>query len=324
MRIKFFILFFFIYVSCFSKSLNVKTFGAIGDGINDDWYGIQKAVNHAFENSYDTLIIPSGKYLISKTLVISGSNLVIIGAKDGESLLEKSGNPGWWGDLMYICGKIPSFKYFDENNNEYYYKGEKVYSTNLVIANLSFKSYSTKNERINNLGIVNSKNVFVKDCSFLESANTNVAIVNDLSKFDNINIRIINCSFDNAKTHNLRVLSMNEGNFVNNTVYVENSVFCRTGVTKNKELSSEKVHIWYRGGKLNTKTALEIRNSYFDDSGVVHSTGNSNDLKIKDSFLGKGYIISNNSKFYPKSKVYVENVETGVYAIKKILGIKND
>lgn len=53
--------------------LNAKWFGAKGNGIADDWYSIQKAINYILANSAAgrTLYFPSGTYLISRPLIIA-------------------------------------------------------------------------------------------------------------------------------------------------------------------------------------------------------------------------------------------------------------
>ena len=64
----------------FASWLNVKTvFGAKGDGVTDDTAALQAALN-SIANSHYVLWIPSGNYLISKTLAVTSvSNLTILG-----------------------------------------------------------------------------------------------------------------------------------------------------------------------------------------------------------------------------------------------------
>lgn len=52
--------------------INVKDFGAVGDGVADDTAPIQQALN--YENA--TVIIPEGNYRITKTLVVSSHSIV--------------------------------------------------------------------------------------------------------------------------------------------------------------------------------------------------------------------------------------------------------
>lgn len=50
-------------------TINVKQFGAKGDGVTDDIQAIQNAIN-----DYDNVYIPSGRYSISKSIIIESSN----------------------------------------------------------------------------------------------------------------------------------------------------------------------------------------------------------------------------------------------------------
>lgn len=59
----------------YSGAVNVKWFGAKGDGIADDTIAIQSALNCSIRNAY----FPIGVYLISSTLVTSGLYQSIIG-----------------------------------------------------------------------------------------------------------------------------------------------------------------------------------------------------------------------------------------------------
>lgn len=68
--------------------VNVKSFGAKGDGITDDTVAIQNAVNHLAENGGGTIKIPSGEYLVSEKITLNGSNITFTG--DGYSSHVKS------------------------------------------------------------------------------------------------------------------------------------------------------------------------------------------------------------------------------------------
>lgn len=51
--------------------VNVKDFGAVGDGVTDDVYGIQWALNYAYtEHGGGTVILPPGNYVVSGNLEI--------------------------------------------------------------------------------------------------------------------------------------------------------------------------------------------------------------------------------------------------------------
>lgn len=66
---------------------NVKSFGAKGDGINDDTGEIQQAID-----SGNIIFFPKGTYKITSELIIP-SNIKIIGEVDGSSILDFSSMP---------------------------------------------------------------------------------------------------------------------------------------------------------------------------------------------------------------------------------------
>jgi len=71
--------------------INVKDFGAVGDGVADDTAAIQAALIHA-QAIGKTCYIPSGRYLITSKLTISGNNLSIIGDGDSRSIIYTTSN----------------------------------------------------------------------------------------------------------------------------------------------------------------------------------------------------------------------------------------
>jgi hypothetical protein len=63
----------------FADVVNVKDFGAVGDGVADDTAAIQAAINFTASRNGGYINIPSGVYKISNTLSITTSNIKIIG-----------------------------------------------------------------------------------------------------------------------------------------------------------------------------------------------------------------------------------------------------
>lgn len=69
-----------------SSVINVKQFGAKGDGIADDWYSIQISIVYAKNNGL-SVYIPDGKYIISKTIFATASNMQLATTSiNGENL----------------------------------------------------------------------------------------------------------------------------------------------------------------------------------------------------------------------------------------------
>lgn len=71
--------------------INVKSFGAIGDGVADDTAALQTAIYNS-----NTLFIPKGNYKITQSLEISGSNIKIFGEKGSKIYSDNTDN------LMYF------------------------------------------------------------------------------------------------------------------------------------------------------------------------------------------------------------------------------
>jgi hypothetical protein len=87
----------------FASWLNVKTvFGAKGDGVTDDTAALQAALNSIAQSHY-VLWIPSGNYLISSPLTITGvSNVTILGEDPRTTTILWGGPQG--GTMLTLAG----------------------------------------------------------------------------------------------------------------------------------------------------------------------------------------------------------------------------
>ena len=52
--------------------VNIKDFGAVGDGVTDDRAAIQAAVDHAVTKKQSGILIPSGTYRVSRASASGG------------------------------------------------------------------------------------------------------------------------------------------------------------------------------------------------------------------------------------------------------------
>lgn len=81
-----------------AQVINVKTFGAKGDGITDDTQSIQKALNAAakevgIENGTDEIVyLPNGTYLISDTLLWQHKRIILQGQNREKTILKLKDN----------------------------------------------------------------------------------------------------------------------------------------------------------------------------------------------------------------------------------------
>src|SRR5450631_3918885 len=53
--------------------INIKNYGAVGDGVTDDATSIQNAINHANSLGGGTIFFPSGTYIIGTTILMYSS-----------------------------------------------------------------------------------------------------------------------------------------------------------------------------------------------------------------------------------------------------------
>lgn len=55
--------------------INVKIFGAKGDGVTDDTASIQSAIDYANDNKINKVFIPPGQYIVSSTITTGGCSI---------------------------------------------------------------------------------------------------------------------------------------------------------------------------------------------------------------------------------------------------------
>ncbi len=303
-------------------SISVVDFGALGDGVNDDWESIQRSIDFVAIRGGGTIYFPKGEYVVyDKSLLIWGKNITITGESLFKTFIIKKGLAGWWGDAVGIVGKVNGEKYyggFGKTNYKSFimYDSETIPAENIIIENISIK---TENDIIskyaNNLGIINSRNVIIRNSRFINAPQTNIAIVNDTEKFSNANILLENCLLEGASGHNLRVISYNQGVRLGNDVQVINVTFRNiNSISTLNELSGKKVHIWFRNGKNAPNVSLKINNSDFDDSGDIVSTIYAKGLQIQKSFV-RGRIDlrpSNSQKVIIRGNIFSAGIKESI------------
>jgi len=99
----------------FADVVNVKDFGAEGDGVTDDTTAIQAAIDNG-----GSIFIPVGTYKITTALTISDSNLVISG----------------YGATLHMVGNTGDFEQYE--CNAIVFNGSTATQKNIVIEGLKF------------------------------------------------------------------------------------------------------------------------------------------------------------------------------------------
>lgn len=140
----------------YNQSINIKQFGAYGDGIHDDTVSLQKALDFAYHltnaSNYNSLkvFMPKGKYLISDGLNLTSSSLN--GSELSNIMIEGEGQ----GATVIITN-------FVENENAIFLNA----SSKFTLKNLSFKNISNNNVDVTAIKISGSsmlidlENIFV-------------------------------------------------------------------------------------------------------------------------------------------------------------------
>lgn len=86
----------------FRNVLNVKDYGAKGDGITDDRLTIQAALNAAHDAGGGIVFVPAGHYIVSKCIIV-GDNCFLVGCGAG-SVIELTDLQPFWGTAIGIVG----------------------------------------------------------------------------------------------------------------------------------------------------------------------------------------------------------------------------
>jgi len=122
--------------------VNVKDFGAKGDGIADDSKAINNAVTGLITLGKSTLFFPRGSYKISSTIRLHGNKIEIIG-ESAQSTILKADHVV---DILATNGKI---------------------NDSLIIRNIGFDVKSTKSAAIRVLGsVLQDRPTLIEHCDF--------------------------------------------------------------------------------------------------------------------------------------------------------------
>lgn len=91
--------------------VNVKDYGAVGDGMHDDTAAIQAAIDTAEASGGGIVFIPAGTYIVSSTLVVDRSRVHIVGAGMGATTLKAS---------AFVTGTILRFTGLSTTSRNFY------------------------------------------------------------------------------------------------------------------------------------------------------------------------------------------------------------
>lgn len=134
-----------LYATLINDVVNVKQFGAKGDGITDDTTSFQNAINYAYHltspslyNSYK-ISIPKGKYLITSELTFTSSTLS--GSEHSNIVVEGEGQ----GSSVIISNFLSNGSVFNLDA-----------STKFSVKDISFKNTSNSDVKVTAISITNA------------------------------------------------------------------------------------------------------------------------------------------------------------------------
>lgn len=219
-----------------SQFVNVKEYGAVGDGVTDDSTAIQSAIDYVGGLGGGTVYLPVGVYLIGNTLSVS-SNIEILGASKEATIIKDHADLGAnrlflieGTDVDYI--KNVSFKNLTFKNGvastDTYVIGKDGIRTDYV------DGFYLKNCKITEIegtfGVVTkrTKNITVQHCHFYRWTYSAMTCLIECE-----NIKVLDNIFDTALAQNTPqnytfatgADVLNEGDFYIKNLHIERNKF---------------------------------------------------------------------------------------------------
>lgn len=171
--------------------VNVKNFGATGNGTTDDAQAIQDAIEYS-KNNGGIVYFPKGTYLLSTALFnpsISGIASALM-CYDGQVLL------GERNAVLKIGAPGVTHTIFTYNTDSATgYTGAK----NIEFRNLTFNGNSSLSNSITHLNITHASNIIVDGCQF-----TNIREWHGIEINSSTNVKVSNCLFYGNSTGSYR------------------------------------------------------------------------------------------------------------------------
>jgi len=161
---------------------NVKTYGAVGDGITDDTQAIQNALNDAHISGGGTVFLPIGTYFINTTLFDANSSGI-------SSALHIYNNTTMLMDAGTVLLRGPNVNhmiYTHNNSNATGYDG----ASNIIIRGGVIDENSEVSSNDTALNITHAFNVLVDGVTFRNAYGWHYIEINSSN-----NIRVHNCNF---------------------------------------------------------------------------------------------------------------------------------
>lgn len=179
-------------------SINVKDFGALGDGITDDSIAIQKALTRAGEQGRD-LYFPSGRYVINSTCTLPIQSISVHGCWSNTVI---TGSADKLFALPTVIGKVHTI-----SRLSFEYAGTAIAATKIwsaagiepscIVSECRFKSLAANSKAITLSGIWAAR---VYGNSFAGTGKTANETAISIVTGDNMNTSVMNTDIQNNST----------------------------------------------------------------------------------------------------------------------------
>lgn len=195
----------------------VDWFGAIGDGVANDWVACQKAVDFLQAAQGGTIIFSPGKtYRIAgNTIIIWGNNISVLGY--GSKLYKDNtgGSSGYYGDALTVFGKVNGADYYgpymgaaNDYSNRVTYTGANTQAKNVHIEGFQVTFGTHSQDAINGISAQNCLNVTIKNCYVTGAPQTAFALVTN-GGLNCSHVTLENCTSDTAGCQGFRFNAYN-------------------------------------------------------------------------------------------------------------------
>lgn len=198
------------------ETVSVKDFGAVGDGVTNDWEACQKACDYVQSLGGGTVIFPAGKTfrIAGNTIIIWGNNVNLIGY--GATLYKDNagGSAGYYGDALTVFGKVNGILYYSPQvaggsyTSPATYNGSTVPSVNINIEGFTVTFGTHLTDSINGISGLNFEHVTVKNCVVENAPQTSFAWVAS-ENTSCVHVTMDNCFSDGAGMQAFRFNSYN-------------------------------------------------------------------------------------------------------------------
>lgn len=279
------------YVYAATNTISLKDYGAVGDGIADDYTALSNAISDAISGN-KILKVPSGTYYSSKMLSIDGP-IQIVGDKDSickivfRDKVEYGNKPQYWQrGLFTITGNEIKLE-----NITLQYESNKSTPYN--------RTMSTKEGEGVLLSVVDSSNITLENSRFIVSGSQNPSVTCVWFKSetkDIQNVVVNNCIFDHQSAStvsgSLWISANDNSSTVLKNIYVKNCTF-------NEYAHDETMSIWgyqISTAEFSANTFNYLGTSTFVDTFVAVGAYNNATLFSNVKFSKNIFNITNNVK----------------------------